>query len=784
MPIGGASVANYANTSSGTASGVVDSPGVAGAGVSSALTEPVATGGFMSVTIADATAIDPISSIGPNGSGWVAYVVLKGITSLVGTVDATKLTIQVSDPGYDTSGNATTVTRTITGVAHLRRQYPNGASKMISTDGTNVTMLVTLDDWIYSGTTLVSASIASGFYPSSVASSSPTRTNQSNIGYIKPLFGWINPQQETSGSTYAVEALAFHPSARSGQQVACVKFNVNDGVTTTSDVLVSVPTVSTRVTQGFPPEVWAGTLDMSTMTQGTICTANAKVYPWIGDSSAILDVGTDGTAWPTVRPISKLRIHCDRTGAYGGGYAYVKVGAVGGTVSATPATAKADPYATVTAALGALRTWNNSNKSHNDFGGGFIRLMDDGLGGAQLHTIATAPANAPGNTWVTIEKDPDTAAVISITFSVQSSFPSLCKWRNISLIPSAQTHNIIGNNTADEMVAMDNCVIDNTANKTIVSWYVYKYLHNLTLTGGQACNFNGLAATNNGLAIIAGMVGTATSTTTNQPLIMVGCNMPGFALSRGTTTQGNHGRIMYNNRVKYAAYEKLTTGETLLDGLANVQNLYDHDNSGAVVTCMNYFADGDLTTVGNYIDMHNTAVGNRSSRMYNDVVASEVVPSGVQKRGVSMFSIYDNYNFKDDRFSTGAGSVGTWAYGYSVGNIGNVSLFGAVSRANTDAPHNDNADTPYMGDAWLPSSEYNLFRVALGFSQAQIMAMFTNYLVAPQAVPAQGGNYIPLSGSTHLKSRVPVGRSILKRDLAGTLRRTDGTGAAGCYESA
>lgn len=742
----------------------------------------VQVGGISQIVIADATAVDPLSSIGANGSGWSAYVTLKGLTSLVGTVDASKLTIVVSDPGYDTSGNATTVQRTITGVAHMRRQYPNGASKMISTDGINVAMLVTLDDWIYSGSTIVSASIASGFYPSNVASSSPIKTNLSTTGYPQPLFGWINPQQESAtGSTHNFEGIGFSRFARNGQQFACVKYNMTDGTNTSADVLVSSTTTSTRVTQGNIPEVWAGAPSTSNLTQGAMCTGNAKIYPWIG---TVFDVAASGTAWPTVRPITPLRILCDKTGAYGGGYAYVQVGASGGTTSATPATSRSAPYPTITAAMAGLKTWNNSNKSHNDHGGGFIRLMDT-AGADTLHTIATAPANSPGSTWCTIEKDPLSSAAISVTFSTQCSFPSLCKWKNITLVPSTQTHNIIGNNTADEMVAMDTCIIDNTANKTIISWYIYKYLHNLTLIGGRLCNFNGLAATNNGLAIMAGIVGTVTSTTTNQPLIMVGCTLPSFAVTRGTTTQGNHGRILYNNKIKYAAYEKLTTGETLLDGFANVQNLYEHDNSGAVVTCMNYFADGDLTTVTNYVEMHNTAVGNRASRMYNDVVACDVIPNAVQKVGVSLFNIWDNYNTKDDRFNTGAGSVGAWAYQYSVGCIGNVSLFGAVNRAATDAPHNDNSPTPYMGNVWLPTSEYNLFRTALGFTMTQIMDNnFTNYTVAPRSVPALGGNYTPLSGAVYIKSRVPVGRSVLIKDIAGTTRRTDGTGSAGAYESA
>ncbi len=93
--------------------------------------------------------------------------------------------------------------------------------------------------------------------------------------------------------------------------------------------------------------------------------------------------------------------------------------------------------------------------------------------------------------------------------------------------------------------------------------------------------------------------------------MMVGCTLPGFAVLRNTSTQGNHGRILYNNKLWYAAYEKITTGEMLNQGLWNIQNLYEYDNTNGV-TCMNFFADGDLTTVDNYGDVYNGAFGNRS----------------------------------------------------------------------------------------------------------------------------------------------------------------------------
>ena len=334
------------------------------------------------------------------------------------------------------------------------------------------------------------------------------------------------------------------------------------------------------------------------------------------------------------------------------------------------------------------------------------------------------------------------------------------------------------------MVALNNCTVDVTTQTNVIGWYTYKYLHNVTITGGQSANFSALAASDDAVAVMAGMVGTKTSTTDAIGLVFVGNALLGYNVQRsGSTVHGNHGRIIYNNRLRYALYQKLTTSEVLLDGLANVQNLYDYDASSGSA-CMNFFADTDLTNVTNYVEMHNTAVGERCSRMYNDNTSTRVVPNGLIKLGVSKFNVWDNYNIKADNFSGGGvGSVGSWAYSYSVGNMGNVSLFGEVGRLATTLPTNDAQDN-YLGESWLSSSQPNLFRTSLGFTQSQIMAMFTNYLAGPKAGPAEGGNYIPLGTASHIKGRVPVNLSVLKKDLAGTTRRTDGTGAAGAYESA
>lgn len=822
-------------------------------------------GAPLSLVISNSTALDQVvysgTNIGANGSGWSAVVKIKGLTSLTGVVDATALTVYVSDPGYDTLGNATTVTRTINGVAHMRRQYPNGGSKQISTDGADLYIVVTLDDWIYVGTTIVSAQITSTFYPSALAGSMIRVVNSSVTPYPRPLFGWVNLQQDTCGSTYAVEAVSAHRHARNQSQIACIKFSGTDGTSTSPVVTTSITAISAIIKQGQPLEVFKATVDMSTLTQGVMCRINAVVYPWIGDASTVLDLSSSGVAWPTSLPDTQLRVLCDRTGGYGGAYAYVKVGATGGTVSATPATAAASPFPTVQTAMDAIPAWNLTNKSHGDMGGSFIRLMD-ASGADVIHAMGVTPSGSAGLTFCTVERDSAATGSVSITWTAQCSFPDMMRWRNLKVggsvtatftaapiagatsgtmtatwagatgvfgmtflessggvkefrvvtltngsttvtwsvalaaACSATTGNIgyfwLGPNTNRCMVCYDGCTIDNTTNRTVSGWYSLVYLYNLTLAGTNTLNFLNLRPTTANIAIMAGVVSNSAPANPYGGVLArltLGNYLPEFQMyaDTNTYTDGDDGSLFINNRVMCAMVVSGTAARTLVKGFASIQNV--HERWHIQAASGSYFEDGDLSSVANFIEMHNTSVGERASHMYNDALATKVGPSGIQKSGVAKFNIWDNYNIKSDTFSSGpqgagAGSVGNWSFMYSVGNSGNVSLFGAVGRNVTDLPHNDNNDSPYMGMAWLPSSEYNLTRPGIGFTQTQIIAAFTNYTVLPNTTISSGGNYLPIAGTVgnYFKNRVPSGMAVLRFDIAGIARRNDGTGAAGAYE--
>lgn len=745
-------------------------------------------GELLSVTIRDATPIDPKSSIGPTGSGWVAECLLADIASTVGVVDASKLVLHVSDPGYLADGATTTVLRTIRGTAFVRRTMPDGNSRMISTDGTDLTILIALDDEVWIGTTIVGAAIESGFYPSATASSASTITNSSTITYQKPHCGWLNFNGDIcrEDSVY-VELSAGHMRGMRGQQVACVEFFVTDGVTTSSSVFANSPHLSELQTLGNIAEVYSATLDMSGQTNGAFSTVPAKIYPHIGDSSAILDLGVDGVAWPTPVSQTPLRIFCDRTGTYGGAIAYIDgIGAGTPTVSTNAATAKANPFASQPAAHAAIIAWNNANRGHNDIGGSIVRYINDTTS-PKTYDIVNSSTNAPGLGPSITEKDPEASGEVIRTNIAQRQTPSNIIYRNLTFLasPGHANYQLLGYSSSGSpatQIFLDSCVIDNQNNSSFTSWHSYKYIRNVSFVAGPA-NFFQL---NPADPAMAQMVGCVSSSVTVGPLneaayTTIGCAMTGLIVSLPPTgwPSGRDGMFLCNNRVRQVDIRS-TTLTTLSRGLYIGQCLVEV-NIPASAVGMNVFADGDLTSIQNYVDVHNSAFGERCSRFYNDNTSTRIVPNGLVKRGRSMFSVYDNYNIKDDRFlGGGTGSVGGWEYEYGVGNIGNVSLFGSVNRIG-GAPAN-NADDNYLGMAWNASSSPTVHNTSGGPTQAEVMGLFVNYTVQPRSVPAYGGDYRPAAYPSALTDRVPAGLGAFKYDLAGNLRKQDGTGAAGAYE--
>lgn len=200
-------------TSAGTTSGlnitVTDADGLTASlgAFSLVVTNPSpGTGDVIALTVLDATA--PVTSPTNNidGSGWVAAVTFKGMAAGQ-TLDPSKISFTVSEPGFDSTGAATTVTRTITATKALRRPL-YGA---LWASGTTYTAGSSWSNYVYtktggSNTTRIYRCTAAGGGTSTVQ---PTHTSGSVTG--ADVYTWLfvsNTTQSDVPPQAAVEVVS------------------------------------------------------------------------------------------------------------------------------------------------------------------------------------------------------------------------------------------------------------------------------------------------------------------------------------------------------------------------------------------------------------------------------------------------------------------------------------------------------------------------------------------------------------------------------------------------
>lgn len=746
---------------------------------------------IQSLTIMDAAGLDatgaygdPTVRIGVDGSGWVARAIMPYLA--LQTFDPTKISILVSDPGNDEVG-ATTVFRVLTGTVVLRRQYTFEAADQLSNDGLTFTVYFALDDDGYENTTIVSATAAPGYYGGAQDGAIATTANDSVTPYEPALWGWYNLQQErATGPTFRVEGMAFHRRGVNGKMVPRVEYVVTDHTGYSETFVVTDTALATLQTQGNIGECYPLEFALANFAQGVtdadIARVNVRIFPWIGNN--VIDLAVDGVAWPTIRPLTPLRWFNDKNGTYGGAFAYVKSGAVGGVVSLDPVVARATPFPTPNAALAALPAFNNANRGHNSHSGSRIRLMDDGAGGAVAHAFAASTtAVVAGACWTDFEPDPlNTAAVTVNPGAANRGLASLCRFKVGIAISAAQNFDG-GNSNANQMLSVDGVTLGFTAAPGTPLNYRFglTYFRNMTVTGAtntQCLPFVGFSTTRT-QAVLVGVVATDasfSSTVQADGWQLFGCRLNRVCFSeRNTTAVPNSdspdGSVIYNNEF-YATTAIAALGAAVAYptwGFAVVQNVVERARTPATA-CVGFGQDGTLVPFKNGFEAYNTYPDNgsgigRTNRCYNDVAGSE----GVIKRLVSRFNLWGNYNCKADTFisnTTSKGRVGGWRNRFTVGHEGNVSITGSAGGLTPD-PRGGS----WLGERWPANSNFNAGLANVGFVNNQV-----------NPAGSGGGNYRLTGAVNEAYNRVGAGRGCLKRDLAGNLRRTDGTGACGAYE--
>ena len=742
-----------------------------------------------------------------NRNGWVAEIDIDSVTTggtyNMGITPATagsqvdanaKVTFTVTSPGFDTSGNATTTTRTVYGTSSLRQPYPNQNSPDETTGAGFVTVRVALSEFIYAGDT-VTANIGAGFYTQGGHPNSPATnysvTNSSTNSYPKPVGRWAWAPYERVSSNFLLEASIFHRFSRNAKPLAAVKFTCTDEHSNSLSQTVNDMTVSTRTdtaSTGNKVLVYATTMPIASFTQGDIITCNFTAYPWVGNAAATLNSdlvanGGDGFAQPDER-LGPFEVLNDKNGTYGTpcaivsstGQASVATTWVYSSCAAAEAAYAGNntlAYADIGRAAQAIRAYNNTNHGHNDPGGGTIELQ------AQNYTTpGTAPAGTLGaqKTWLTIQPAsnvPCQTPVINANGNNDLDAQKL-KYRCIATATTGTGSTFRGNTTLTDILWLDTMKLSATEGAPIRYWKTFYATGNTidALPGGFSGVFG--AATwppslvrGNNYTPLNTAVGAPLETTLQAVLGNKNMRIEAVYSSNAPRQISDNSVLAFNSVINSdnstpEIWISSSSSTQFTKGIAVVQNTVEAVNSAQPIVAIENMGGSD--SINNLIFWHNTTRGQRSNVAYaaDSAHCTEAVP--FFSNWTWKYNIESNNNrIDEDRSDHGCPAdgrrIGNWSMTYMVGGAGNTLAAG-------------------NGPSWSPPDYYGLFTIGDPATEG-----FVNDKSSTQygGAGGGGGNY-HLTASSSMLGVVPAGQAVLPYDLEGTARYNNGFGASGVYE--
>jgi len=737
----------------------------------------------------------PLVGIEIESSGWVAKVkantcpnfnganantnlmVTNGFSSLNLPGNGNAITFYLTSMGYDSSGNPTTVGRTIYGTKVLRLPYPLfNTNSIIAEQTTNCVLRIALSDFIYSRDSNITATAIVGFFYStngasvtnSAAFTSATVTNSSTLPYPKVIANWTEVPHRRSGNELRLSATGFHASGRDGKPLAGMRFQSKDAHGNSVSQFVAQASIDRNQLDSVPVIEYFCNQDYSSFTNGDVITNYFQAYPIIGDSSAVCDAsdGVNPVESPYYRP---LWTFCDRLNRFTGVAIVSITNNAGSAGVVTTNGTDGAAFASISQAAKALADTNNAMYGINS-AFGTIRLR---AGGHSFVGTAASPPTTRPDTWLIITN----------------------------------------------MDGRDLCVITNgTGNGDIQDRIA---LHGVSILANEAFTFSScsnlwlhqcvLAVTNSSQDVIDGIgfhfVTQCISSNWDQGFTQQGSQNTTFALVRGNwirgklpvihpyTVVGNDMRVTnvlagllstslsgipYPAQNEIIAFNKFMgldyAGSTitsfyggsqnLTNGAAIIQNILENIRTNSPGTLDFLQADSTTGFGTNVIYWHNTINGERFSYGY-DAINTIAHPR-------YQWSIYNNIwsdaNTKHDTFTgdtDGAqgARIGGWPVLYGVSHVGNFN----VEATNTEAGGSFILEFAGLG-CYQPAITPGTQPLVCGQNQASFAAYVSDQSITNKlfGVNASG------SGDYRFRSESPVwrtvGKWVLPYDIEGHTR--------------
>jgi hypothetical protein len=667
-----------------------------------------------------------------------------------------KIVFTVTSQGYDENGNLGTITRTVYGTKWVRKTYPDSiinshVPNERELDGI-LTVRVSLSDFIYiddknggTGTsgTDVGVSIASGWYMDSGANgtglpnngSVMTAANNSTVAYPKVVGRWAWPGYERVTGDFLVEASAFNRFAKDNKPVAKVVFHAEDEHGNTYETSTGDLVISSRGGDANPVLVYQGIIPVANFYQDDVITVNFTAYPWVGDSSSIINsgIGFDGAAQPSeaLGPLNALN---DKNGTYGVGYVQVSPSGsdTTGTAYGTQAQAEAgNAYRTIEKAAEGLKNYHAANFGRNNAGAGVILLA---AGNHAFPGVSTVDLGAM-ETWLTI-KPMSTASkantIISST-SGQSFKGTHLKVEGLTL--SSPGTVLTARAASDALWLHDNEI--NLSSQAAIAYFKAAYATNNHVTNLK----NGFASSgsNTPFAIIRGNV--ADNPTSSSFYAVLGNkNITGAAFAESNNNRGglsDNSIFAFNSIYRMSNTLNWARSSQISKGMAIVQNLFESTSTGSFAIL--FLSSDTPATTSNIMIWHNTFVGQREGLSYNSVGSDPYYRTNWSEK----YNIYEELGKKTDTFSGTTGPngnrIGNWSVIHNAGSIGNFivknafmadfdGVYSKAKRTSTihlDPEYVDNRSTTGSG---LGNGDYQLRSSSTAIDMSPLSMQFGRVL--------------------------------------------------------
>lgn len=729
-------------------------------------------------TPTEVTDDDMVASLTVNTDGWSADIVLAGTVdggsySGLNNKASPGLALSVTSTSWTTGGVETTISRTIYATSVVRLPYPDNASLDEVEAAGDLTVRVSLSDYIYADDTVTAVNVAAGFYTddgtggASDANSGGTVasiTNSSTRAYVDPQAFWMAPHhlQRFAGDSVTVKLFVMHRHAQQGQPVRAVAFTADDvtGSGPITPVLATATTSGQYTASGLYACWYEATLDLSALVDGELITIDATIYPWVGDAYTL---STDAETYPspnlTVRKVVKgvapLYASVDGTGA--------------GTpaTSSSSATADTTPYSSIANAASALQTANGGTLQ-----GCVIRIL-----GSTTVAFGTLSARTWGSGELLIEGvDRVTSIITDNGANTFGSIVGSVRFSNLTLrMTSANVFIDHGSATAAVGVTCEEVTFDLSAGSATYLWFYRAGNMVFDDCDGDWC---GQGHTQINAASASSYIGCDMFENAGvlraYNLVANRMHTPASSVTLGGnylwTAGPLQGGVMAFNSVSVDAVGAAAVDVGSHDhdygdrGLALVGNVIEYWGAGGQVGLN--LAQIEARAFSNVTEAMNTVVGGRTNVAYNTSGGVTVT-----KDVVSRHSVHYQMNIKADVLGTDADYIGAWPVRHGVG--GGRCLFLAGDTLGSTAPLAD-------GSAWLGEG---LGDAKTSFPVGTLNSATADFAddQSKQGGNAGGGDYTP-GASTDIPT-IPAGETMFATDLFGTAIPTDGSALAGAVQS-